>query len=227
MQLFIAVPMTSSAAVVDFGGRRYRRFIPFNFILSLAAPHLHGVLVTSDNWSPVSVINLSPVSTTPAITVNQWQGLMLTPAINFSPVSLTPLNSFSPVSLTPVININSRISPRIFKNIQNGHNGILGGPGDTDSWKKNWDRKSRVRLPLIVFATSLSVFCISYPPVCIFFCTFYLSATVFCIFCLSAPVFCISYLSVSVFCTFYLFAPAFCISYLFAPVFSISYLYTS
>ena len=27
------------------GGRRYRRFIPFNFLLSLAAPHLHGVLV--------------------------------------------------------------------------------------------------------------------------------------------------------------------------------------
>ncbi len=37
--------MTPSAAVADFGGRRYRRFIPFNFLLSLAAPHLHGVLV--------------------------------------------------------------------------------------------------------------------------------------------------------------------------------------
>jgi hypothetical protein len=45
MQLFMAVPMTLSAAVADFGGRRYRRFIPFNFLLSLAAPHLHGVLV--------------------------------------------------------------------------------------------------------------------------------------------------------------------------------------
>ncbi len=32
--------MTSSAAVADFGGRRYRRFL-----LSFAAPHLHGVLV--------------------------------------------------------------------------------------------------------------------------------------------------------------------------------------
>ena len=45
------------------GGRRNRRFIPFNFLLSLAAPHLHGVLVlvtgdkfiagvvvTADNW---------------------------------------------------------------------------------------------------------------------------------------------------------------------------------
>ena len=45
MQLFMAVPMTPSAAVADFGSRRYRRFIPFNFLLSLAAPHLHGVLV--------------------------------------------------------------------------------------------------------------------------------------------------------------------------------------
>jgi hypothetical protein len=83
MQLFLAFPMTPSAAVADFGGRRYRRFIPFNFLLSLAAPHLHGVLdvvtgdkfisgviVTADNWSPVSTINLSPVSTTPEITEN-------------------------------------------------------------------------------------------------------------------------------------------------------------
>ena len=45
MQVFMAVPMTSSAAVADFGGCRYRQFIPFNFLLSLAAPHLHGVLV--------------------------------------------------------------------------------------------------------------------------------------------------------------------------------------
>ncbi len=62
---------------------------PFNFLLSLAAPHLHGVLVlatgekfiagvvvTADNWSPVSTINLSPVSTTPTITENPWQGLI-------------------------------------------------------------------------------------------------------------------------------------------------------
>jgi hypothetical protein len=67
----------------DLLGRRYRRFIPYNFLLSLVAPHLHGVLVlvtgekffagvvvTADNWSPVSTINLSLVSTTPAITEN-------------------------------------------------------------------------------------------------------------------------------------------------------------
>jgi hypothetical protein len=79
MQLFMAVSMTLSAAVADFGGLRYPRFIPFNFLLSLAASLLHGVLVlvtgnkfiagvvvTGDNCSPVSlspVINLSPVVT--------------------------------------------------------------------------------------------------------------------------------------------------------------------
>jgi hypothetical protein len=92
MQIFMAVPMTPSAAVADFGSRRYRRFILFNFVLSLAAPHLHGVLVlvtgnkfisgvvvTSENCSRVSLspaINLTPVTTTPAITENAWQGLI-------------------------------------------------------------------------------------------------------------------------------------------------------
>jgi hypothetical protein len=86
MQLFMAVPMTPSVAVSNVDGRRYRRFFPFNFLLSLAAPHLHGVLVlvtgnkfiagfivTRDNCSPVSLsptIHLSPVSMTPAITEN-------------------------------------------------------------------------------------------------------------------------------------------------------------
>jgi hypothetical protein len=77
MQLFMAVPMTPSAAVFDFGGRSYHQYVPFNFRLSLAAPHLHGVLVlvtgnkfiagvvvTGDNCLPV------PVSRTPAITEN-------------------------------------------------------------------------------------------------------------------------------------------------------------
>jgi hypothetical protein len=38
--------------------------------------------------------------------------------------------------------------PRIFEKIRNGPKGVLMGPGDTDSWKKNWSRKSHVRLPL-------------------------------------------------------------------------------
>jgi hypothetical protein len=81
------VPMTPSAVVADFGSRRYRRFIPFNFFLFLAAPHLHcvlvlvtgnkfiaGVVVTGDNCSLLSLspaIICSPVSTTPAITEYQ------------------------------------------------------------------------------------------------------------------------------------------------------------
>ncbi len=56
--------------------------------------HRRLIFVTDFQWSPVSLIpvkNLSPVTTTPAIT--------------FSPVSLTPLNSLLPVSLTPVITL--------------------------------------------------------------------------------------------------------------------------
>ncbi len=49
------------------------------------------------------------------------------------------------MSLTPLINIHSRIYPRIFEKIQNGPNGILRGPRDTDLWKETWRRKSRVR----------------------------------------------------------------------------------
>jgi hypothetical protein len=50
-------------------------------------------------------------------------------------VSLTPENRLLRVSLRPVIKIDSLISPRIFEKNQNGPNGILRGPGDTDSWK--------------------------------------------------------------------------------------------
>jgi hypothetical protein len=83
------------------------------------------------------------VSLTP---VNSFLVVSLTPAknfrllgyfpvtrINFSPVSLTPLNSLLLVSTTLAMNIHSRISLQIFKKIQNGPNGILGGLGDTDS----------------------------------------------------------------------------------------------
>ncbi len=53
----------------------------------------------------------------------------------------------SPVSLTPLINIHSRISPRIFEKIRNGPKGILMGPGDTDSWK-NLKSKISCQTPL-------------------------------------------------------------------------------
>jgi hypothetical protein len=52
------------------------------------------------------------------------------------------------VSMTPLINIHSRLSWRIFKEV-NDPNGILRGPGDTESWKIT-EVESRVRLPLSV-----------------------------------------------------------------------------
>jgi hypothetical protein len=44
------------------------------------------------------------------------------------------LSHLSPVSLTPVINLSSRILPRIFVKIRNGTmiHGILRGPAETD-----------------------------------------------------------------------------------------------
>ncbi len=68
----MAVPMTQSAAVSDFGGRRYHRFVPFNFLPSLAAPHLHGVLVpvtgnkfiagVVDTGEQLIAVSLTPVT---------------------------------------------------------------------------------------------------------------------------------------------------------------------
>jgi hypothetical protein len=43
---------------------------------------------------------------------------------------------FQPVSLIPVVYLDLRISPRIFKKIQNGPNGIFWGWGKTDSLEK-------------------------------------------------------------------------------------------
>jgi hypothetical protein len=60
MQLFMAVPMTPSAAMANFGGGRYRRFIPFKFLLSLAAPHLHSVLVIVTGHTNLLLVSLSP-----------------------------------------------------------------------------------------------------------------------------------------------------------------------
>ncbi len=40
------------------------------------------------------------------------------------------------VELIPVVHLDLQISPRIFEKIWNGHNGILWGWGEIDSWKK-------------------------------------------------------------------------------------------
>jgi hypothetical protein len=47
---------------------------------------------------------------------------------NLSPVSLTPV-----ANLPQVVHLDLRVSPRIFKKIRNGPNGILWGWGETDS----------------------------------------------------------------------------------------------
>jgi hypothetical protein len=81
VQLFMVVPMPPSAAVSDFGGRRYHRFVTFNFLLSLAAPHLHGVLVfVTGNKFIAGVV----------VTSNNCLPVLLSLAINLSPVSLSP-----------------------------------------------------------------------------------------------------------------------------------------
>ncbi len=90
MQLFMAIPMTPLAAVADFGGRRYRRFMPFNFLLSLATPHLHGVLVlVTGNKFIAGVV----------VTGDNCSLVSLSPATKLSPVSLSPATKLLPVSL--------------------------------------------------------------------------------------------------------------------------------
>jgi hypothetical protein len=46
---------------------------------------------------------------------------------------VTSVANLPPVSLIPVVNLELRISPRIFENIRNSPNGILRGLGETDS----------------------------------------------------------------------------------------------
>ncbi len=165
MQLFMAVPVTPWSAVSDFGGRRYQRFVPFNFLLSLAAPHLHGVLVlVTGNKFIASVFvtgdNCSPVSLSPAIIVHRcrwhpWEiyrwnqrhrrslkirvkdysPVSLSPAMNLSAVSLTPVNSLSPMSLTGDEHSFANISANFRKNSKRPP-GNTCGPGGQWFMKK-------------------------------------------------------------------------------------------
>ncbi len=64
--------------------------------------------------------------------------------------------SFLAVSLTPLINIYSRISPRIFGKIWNGPNGILRGPVYTD-YEKNLMSKISCQTPFKVIFTNLGL----------------------------------------------------------------------
>ncbi len=69
-----------------------------------------------------------------------------------SPVSLTPVTSLSPVLITPMVKKRWENLCEFFAKIRNDPNEILSSPGETDSWKKTWRRKSRVRLPLKTFS---------------------------------------------------------------------------
>jgi hypothetical protein len=50
--------------------------------------------------------------------------------------------------LIPVVHLDLRISPQIFKKIQNDPNVIFRGLEKGDSWKKTWSKKSRDSVPL-------------------------------------------------------------------------------
>ena len=72
--------------------------------------------------------NLPPVSLCQQHKGNWWQ--------NLPPVSLIPVANLppvSPVSLTLVVNLDLRISPRIFAKIRNDPKVIIRGLGEGDS----------------------------------------------------------------------------------------------
>ncbi len=89
-------------SVSDVDRGRYCQFVPLNFLLSLTAPHLLGVLVLVTGYKFIAGV---------VVTGN-----------NCSLVSL------SSVICSPMINIPPRISLHIFRKIQNSPNGILGSP---------------------------------------------------------------------------------------------------
>ncbi len=62
-----------------------------------------------------------------------------------------------PVSTTPVVTLELRISPRIFRKIRNGPNGILWGWGETDWWMKPGAR-NLVTLSLLRISSSYPLF---------------------------------------------------------------------
>ncbi len=70
-------------------------------------------------------MSLTPVANLPLVS--------LIPAEILLPVSLTLVANLPPVLLILVVNLELRISPRIFEKIRNGPNGILRGLGETDS----------------------------------------------------------------------------------------------
>jgi hypothetical protein len=117
---------------------------PWQLLSSMASLFLSPAIISncSPDWSPVSttpVRNLSPVSTTPVITENPWQRLIA--SINdagykfIAGVIDTGEQLIAGVVDTDDKHSFANISMNFWK-IRNGPNGILGGLGDIDSWKK-------------------------------------------------------------------------------------------
>ncbi len=138
---------------------------PFNFLLSLAALHLHGVLVlvttnkfiagvvaTGDNCSPLllsRVINcslvlltlvrkLSTVSTTQAVTENPWQGLIVGVVDTGEQLIASVFDTGEKHSFSKYLWEKFEMAPMEY----------LGGPGETDSWK-NLKSKISCQAPFI------------------------------------------------------------------------------
>ncbi len=157
----LSLPQVYDGAVSTYG------FILFYYISIL---HLFKGSLTRDfqlqvffmnQWSPVPLgpfnffskirrffLNecLSAVSTTPPIKEKNVE-------LHFYHILLTPVKNFSSVTLTPTINIQSRISLRIFDKFKTAEENTH-WPGGHWFMKKTWSRKSRVRHPLTLSSLS-------------------------------------------------------------------------
>ena len=79
------------------------------------------------------VANLPPVSTTLVKLVAKFAAGVVDTSGKFATGVVDTGSKFALVSLIPVVNLELRISPRIFEKIRNGPNGVLRGLGETDS----------------------------------------------------------------------------------------------
>ncbi len=138
MQFFIEVPMTPAAGdIADLSPSIFS--YPWQLPTSMASLFLWPTINLSPmSLSPAIIVHrccLSPVTMTPVITENPWQGLNAG-VTETGDKFLAGVVDTAEQFIAGVNDIYSWISPQIFEKIQKGPNGILGGLGDTDSWKK-------------------------------------------------------------------------------------------
>ncbi len=67
--------------------------------------------------------------------------------INMKKCIAKNFSHLSPVSLTPLLTFIRENLRKFLKKIRNGPYGVLRGPGDTDSWKKNLKLKISYQTP--------------------------------------------------------------------------------